>query len=68
MKFGQQSIKYGAFLWKKYAENAHQMLVPKQPLHATLLKIRYFKRGLSKNLKKANLVFSFALSLFKERL
>ena len=51
---------------KNHAENVHQKLVadsflillsnPKQSLHA-ILKIRYFERGLSKNLKKVNFIF-----------
>ena len=37
----------------------------KQPLHArNSFKKRYFERGLSKSLKKANFVFSFELSPF----
>ena len=49
------------FLWKNHAENMHQKVVPdpflmlvnnpKQPLtQEIILKIRYFERGLSKNL------------------
>ena len=49
------------FLWKNHAENMHQKVVPdpflmlvnnpKQPLTQEIIsKIRYFERGLSKNL------------------
>ena len=63
------------FLWKNYAENMQQKLVPdlfiilvnnpKQPLHARNYFKRYFERGLSKSLKKGNFIFSFEPSPFQ---
>ena len=37
---------------------------PKQLLHTRNLKIRYFERGLSRNLEKVNLIFPFAPTIF----
>ena len=34
---------------------------PKQSIHATLLKIRYFERGLSKIIQKVNFIFPLHL-------
>ena len=57
-------------LMEKFAGSIHQKLVPDpflilvsspiKPIHAKKhLKIKYFERGLSKNLSKFNLIFSF---------
>lgn len=77
------SIKQGTFSMKTYGENVQQKAVSdlflilmtvqnSQYMQETLLKIRYFERGLPKNVKnvsqKVNLTISFAPSLFMDKI
>ena len=60
---------------ENHAENMHQKLVPDLPFYVNnpkhphymqeIILIRYFERGLSKNLKKINSISSFEPSPFR---